>query len=113
MSEEEAASYVAEMTASVRLAGGALLACVMLVVAMTWPVLALCLVAGTLLLAACSAWYFMFRAAFAQVGRGYAVRHLILAIVLTPLLLAGVFAIPLLVRSDLAKRTEAGSVPQG
>ncbi len=48
-------------------------------------------------------WYFMYRAAAAEVDSGYALRHLLLAVLLTPFLLIGVLLVPLMVESDLTK----------
>ena len=45
----------------------------------------------------------MTRAAAREVGTGYAVRHLLLAIALTPVLLLGIFLVLLLVQADMIK----------
>ena len=50
---------------------------------------------------------YMTRAAARELGTGYAVRHLLLAVALTPVLLLGIFIVPLLVQSDMIKWREA------
>jgi hypothetical protein len=46
---------------------------------------------------------YMTRAAAFEVDRGYAARHLVLALLLFPVVFAGVFVVPLMVNSDVVK----------
>jgi hypothetical protein len=55
---------------------------------------------------------YMTRAAAREVGTGYAVRHLVLGIVLMPLFFLGVLAVPLMVQSDLIKWRDAADRPR-
>ena len=48
----------------------------------------------------------MTRLAADEVGRGYAIRHLILAILLWPILLLGIFVVPALVEEDVIRLRE-------
>lgn len=58
-------------------------------------------------------WYYVFRVGFREKGAGYAVGHLVLCIVLTPMLLIGTMLVPLMVRCDIErlKRTEGEPFP--
>lgn len=50
---------------------------------------------------------YMTRAAACEVGAGYALRHLLLAIALMPVLFLGVLVVPLMVQSDMIKWRDA------
>ena len=52
-------------------------------------------------------WSLMFRLARAERSCGYAIGHLCLAVCLFPVFFLGVFAVPLLVRSDIQKQRAA------
>jgi len=64
------------------------------------------LVLGVLTLAV---WGFLFLAARSGAVLGYAYRHLALCVLLTPVFLIGVFAIPFLVRADLLRLRQSST----
>jgi hypothetical protein len=66
---------------------------------------------GVLCVGSVGALVYMVRAAAGEVGVGYAVGHLLLAIVLLPILFLGVFLITRLVEADLANWRLAGRPP--
>ena len=62
---------------------------------------------GALLAASVMTLLYMTRAATTEVSTSYALRHLFLAIALTPILFLGVFVVPVLVQLDLIKWRDA------
>jgi hypothetical protein len=53
-------------------------------------------------------WYYTFRVGLNEAGPRYAIGHLLLCMALTPICLAGIFFIPLLVFYDVERWTESG-----
>ncbi len=111
MPDVESMADVRRMMASVRTVGAVLLAAISVGAAQMYPWLAALALAAVLVAALVSTWYYLFRVGLRHAGLGYALGHLVLSVVLTPLLFLGVVIIPALVRSDLAKWDESEKSP--
>ena len=58
---------------------------------------------GLLMVGLLGVWFFLYLASMHEVSSGYAARQVVLSVLLTPVLFAGVVLIPLAVYSDLIK----------
>jgi hypothetical protein len=76
--------------------------------AMALPLLVFVAILVLLLISVVLTLVYMTQAAVREGGTGYAVKHLVVAIVLSPILLLGVFLVPLMVQADVARRRMRG-----
>lgn len=107
MTDDQPMPSVKSMLSSMRLAAAALAGLLLIPLIQAHPRLAALVAAGVFLLAAVMIWSAMYSSARQSIGRGYARRQLLLAVVLAPVLLIGVFIIPLLVKAELEKLNDA------
>lgn len=103
MEQDSVNPAIRSMLRSQRRAIVALLVLIGMLFLGVWSLLIYLVVVAFLCVQILLTWVFVFRAGNCEAGAGYAWRHLILSIVLTPLLFVGIVFVPLLVKSDLEK----------
>ncbi len=98
--------FIRHMLSARRIVLAVLLSLILMWAVLEYPQLAFAAAIGILVVAISLVWCFIFLAARREAGAGYAWRHLLLTVLLTPVFLIGVLAVPALVKSELKKRRQ-------